>query len=44
MKKKVLSIFAAVNLVLFGMTVFSCATDSSDDSESGGGRFGIKNL
>lgn len=40
MKKKVLSIFAAVNLVLFGITVFSCAADSSDssgDSESGGG-------
>lgn len=39
MKKKVLSIFAAVNLVLFGITVFSCAADSSDssgDSESGG--------
>ncbi len=40
MKKKVLSIFAAVNLVLLGITVFSCAADSSDssnDSESGGG-------
>ena len=40
MKKKVLSIFAAVNLVLFGITLFSCAADSSDssnDSESGGG-------
>lgn len=40
MKKKVLSIFAAVNLVLFGITLFSCAADGSDssnDSESGGG-------
>lgn len=45
MKKKVLSIFAAVSFLFIGMTFFGCAADSSDDSESGGGeRFGIKNL
>ena len=36
MKKKVLSIFAAVSFLFIGMTFFGCAADSSDDSESGG--------
>ena len=40
MKRKVLSIFAAVSFLFIGMTFFCCAadsSDSSDDSETGGG-------
>ena len=36
MKRKVLSIFAAVSFLFIGMTFFACSADSSDDSGSGG--------